>query len=486
MRSGLDFADPPHEPAEAATRHGLARLGRNTGMRLALIQVVIVIVAFALAGYLAQAAISRLERAAMRDHVQGEMASLRDEVRQRGRPHLPYTVAKRTRLWRGFDYRLVAVNGSLEGGRLPPPEGLGWTELDGVPSRTDKSLHRFLVLTERLADGSRLSVGQDLALAAGQTRAVGRVLFLCGALGAAFCLAASFAFNIGAWRRIGEIARSARQVSAGWLDARAPVRPSRTPDDLDDLALAFNGMLDRIGALFDQLRQVTTDIAHDMRTPLTRLRHKIERLQATMGPGSPHAAAVAKLDDDVGEILRTFDALLQLSEISRQDRPDDTIDLAMTARHVAEAFGPDIEASGRALEVDCAPAKAAADAALIAQVCANLLENALRHTPPGTRIRLETRPTEAGARLMVIDDGPGVPAEAREAALKPFVRLEASRTTEGSGLGLSIVAAIAQRSGARVVLDDAAPGLRISLLFPPPPVVLEGPMAVDGVEAPLA
>lgn len=451
----------------AEARRGLARLSRNTGMRLALIQVVIVILAFALAGYLAQAAISRLDRDIMREHVMGEIASLRDEVVQKGRPHLPYTVAKRTRLWRGFDYRLVRADGKLEAGRLPEPTAMGWTELSDVPSRTDASLHRFLVFTERLADGSRLSVGQDLSIAAGQMQAVNQVLFLCGALGAAFCLAASFAFNIHAWRRIAQVARSARLVSAGRLDVRTPVRAGRSPDDLDELALAFNGMLDRIGALIDQLRQVTTDIAHDMRTPLTRLRHKIERLRATLEEGSSQALAVARLDDDVGEILRTFDALLQLSEINRGDRPDAVMDLADAALHVAEAFRPDIEISGRRLDVACAPAAAAANPALIAQVCANLLENALHHTPVGARIRLETSAGESGSYLRVADDGPGVPAEAREAALKPFVRLETSRTTKGSGLGLSIVAAIARRSGARMMLGDARPGLVVDLVFPP-------------------
>ena len=459
----LDETDP------SPTRGGLTALSRSTGMRLALIQVVIVVMAFALAGYLAQAAIGRLERTVMREHVRGEIVSLRDEVVQKGRDHLPYTVAKRTRLWRGFDYRLTKADGTLEAGRLPPPSGMGWTEMDGVPSRTDASKHRFLVFTEQLADGSHLSVGQDLSIAAGQMQAVSHVLFLCGALGAAFCLAASFAFNIRAWRRIGQVARSARLVSAGRLDARTPVRSVRAGDDLDDLALAFNAMLDRIEALIDQLRQVTTDIAHDMRTPLTRLRHKIERLQATMVSGSAHANAVARLDDDVAEILRTFDALLQLSEISRQNQPDGAIDLAETAAHVAEAFRPDIEASGRRLTIACAPAQAAADAALIAQVCANLLENALRHTPPGSAIGIETAATATGGALLSVrDDGPGVPIEAREAALKPFFRLEASRTTQGSGLGLSIVAAIARRSGAQVTLDDAGPGLVVNLLFPPP------------------
>lgn len=456
---------PPVDGARALSR----LFTRNAGARLALIQVVIVVFAFSLAGYMAKVAIRDLEQDEIREHVQGEVASLRDEVVQKGLAHLPFTVAKRTRLWRGFEYRLEGADGRVQAGRLPAVGQMGWTELNDVPSRHGEPGHRFLVYSETLAEGARLSVGQDLAIAAGQTAAVGRILLICGVLGAAFCLVASFLFTWQAWRRIAQVSRSARLVSEGQLNLRLPARNARAPDDIDDMGQAFNMMLDRIGALIDQLRQVTTDIAHDMRTPLTRLRHKIERLQELASDQPTVARAVGDLDDDVSEILRTFDALLQLAEIGTHDGAplSPAVDLTQIALGVAEAFRPDIEASQRTLET-FGPSSAwvVGDQALLAQVCANLLENALRHTPRGARIQIGVEASGDHARLVVADDGPGVPVADREAALKPFVRLERSRTTKGSGLGLSIVAAIAARHGADLALEDAKPGLRVRFDIP--------------------
>lgn len=444
------------------------RLTRNAGTRLAVIQMIIVVMAFLLAGYLTQVAIRRLEQDEIREHVHGEAASLRDEIRQKGIGHLPYTVSKRTRLWRGFEYRLVSRQGVLLAGRLPDTGVIGWTELGSVPSHRGEPNHRFLVLTETLFNGSRLSVGQDLAIAAGQAAAVNRILLLCGLLGTVFCLATSFLFTRQAWRRIAQVSKAAQLVTEGQLNQRVALRRANNPDDIDDLGATFNGMLDRIGALIGQLRQVTTDIAHDMRTPLTRLRHKIERLQSDAQPHPPLARAIGDLDDDVGEILRTFDALLQLAEIETHNGATafDPVNLGDIALDVAEAFRPDIEASGRRLLASGEPWLVAADGALLTQVCANLLENALRHTPSGTTIQIRVERDGQGARLLVADDGPGVNPEDRREALKPFVRLERSRTTKGSGLGLSIVAAIAGRHGARLDLDDARPGLRVALTFP--------------------
>lgn len=466
------------------------RLLRNAGTRLAMIQMIIVVVAFVLAGYLTQVAIRQLEQGEIREHVHGEAASLRDEIRQKGIGHLPYTVAKRTRLWRGFEYRLVDRDGVLLAGRLPDTGALGWTELAGVPSHRGEPGHRFLVLTETLFNGSRLSVGQDLAIAAGQTAAVNRILLLCGLLGTVFCLATSFLFTRQAWRRITQVSRAAQRVSEGQLSQRVPLRHARNPDDIDDLGAAFNSMLDRISALIGQLRQVTNDIAHDMRTPLTRLRHKIERLQADARAHPPLARAIGDLDDDVGEILRTFDALLQLAEIETHDGATlfDLVNLGDIVMNVAEAFRPDVEASERRLRTSGQPWLVAGDPALLTQVCANLLENALRHTPPGTTIQIGVERDGQGARLVVADDGPGVSPEDRQEALKPFVRLERSRTTKGSGLGLSIVAAIAGRHGARLELDDARPGLKVVLTFPlavearleaPEPVAPWLPLSMD-------
>ncbi len=448
------------------------RLASRTGARLALIQAVIVVIAFGLAGLLTHLSIQRLNEAATRDRISQEVASMNDEFAQRGAAHLPHTVAKRTRLWRGFDYRLANAQGKVSAGLLPAaPGGPGWAKVrarDGLSA----ALRRYLVFTERLPDGSVLSIGQALALGDAQMTAVNRALMASGLLGVLFCVGVSYLFNRQAWRRIAAVAATAQEVTAGRLDVRTPVAAGAPRDDVDEMAQAFNAMLDRIGTLVGQVRQVSTDIAHDLRTPLTRFRQKLERLSNDFAHDPAMLGAVRALDADVGDILRTFDALLQLSEIEsvgegRQTKPVPLNDLADIVGRVVGAFRPDIEDSGRILDFQGRAAPVGGDVGLLAQAAANLLENAFRHTAAGARIVVEVEACDGVARLSVTDDGPGIPALQREAVLKPFVRLEPSRRMPGSGLGLSIVAAIAARHGAALRLEDAAPGLRVVMMFPP-------------------
>lgn len=438
------------------------------GARIALAHALAVVLAFALAGYVAEVSLNRIAQTAMRDRIRGEAASLLDEFGQKGSAHLPYTVAKRQRLWRGFDYRIDDAGGHFLAGKLPSLKA-GWsiaTLGKGGPGG-GQGARRFLAFTQRLPDGAVLSVGQDMAVEAGQGAAIAWTLAACGALGVIFCVGLSYLASRGDWRRIAAIADVADAVSDGDLKVRAAARPSAR-DDIDQLGLAFNAMLDRIGALIGQVRQVSTDIAHDMRTPLTRHRQRLERLRAHVRNQPDLLAEVRGLEGDVEEILRTFDALLQLSEIEAGGEGINANfeDLAEIACRVAEAYRPDIEESGRRLTVLAAPAPIWADEALLAQAVANLLENALRHTPRGAAIEVAVSLDAGGAALTVRDDGPGIPAAQREAALRPFVRLEPSRSAPGSGLGLSIVAAVAQRHGARLELTDAEPGLRVRLCFP--------------------
>ncbi len=463
MRSrGLTSADP---------RVLCRRLASSTGVRLVLTQALIVVLAFAVAGYLAHLFIGRLNEQAARDRVHGEAASLEEEFLQRGAAHLPHTVAKRSRLWRGFEYRLVGPDGGVRAGTLPATVGgPGWTKIR-VASGPGKEAGRMLVFTERLPDGSVLSTGEALAPGDAQMAAVNWTLLACGALGVVLCVGVSSIFIRRDWVRIAAVARTAQAVSAGRLSVRAPVSSGPPRDEVDALAGTFNTMLDRIGVLMGQVRQVSTDIAHDLRTPLTRLRQKLERL-ALEAEGDPALlAAIRGLDRDVGEILRTFDAMLQLSEIEAMgadERPKSVMpsDLAEIAGRVADAFRPDIEESGRSLRIRADPAWVRGDGRLIAQAVANLVENALRHTPLGAAITVSVEAGPAEAVLCVQDDGPGVPSAHCETVLKPFVRLEPSRRMPGAGLGLSIVAAIAARHHARLSLEDAEPGLRVRLAFP--------------------
>jgi signal transduction histidine kinase len=451
-----------------ALRPGLPRSGLpRTGVRLALLNAATVVAAFALAGGFSLVSIQHLSRANIRDHVRGEAVSMEDEFAQKGARHLPHTVAKRTRLWRGFEYRLTDPRGADLGGRLPGGMALGWAEarhtvVGDIPRRRD-----FLIFTERMPDGSVLSVGQDLSIEEQQMAATARSLLLAGGLGVAVCLVAAYAFNRRTWRVIAKLSAAAQQVTDGRLDVRVETRAGAPRDDIEELGQVFNGMLERINLLLDQLRQVTVDIAHDMRTPLTRVRQKLERLQTSAAHDPAVVREVRSVEADIAEILRTFDALLQLSEIGGLgcDPDDPWVEIGEVAERVAEAFRPDIEESGRSLDVACAAARIQGDAHLLAQVIANLLENALRHTPVGTHIAVGLEAANDTAVLSVRDDGPGIAQADRETVLRAFARLEPSRTSPGSGLGLSIVAAIARRHGASLRLGDAAPGLVVELAF---------------------
>lgn len=461
-------AAPPIITWPAGVAGPVRRLWRRTGTRLALVQAVAVVLAFVLAGYFTQISIQHINQDAIRGEIKGEVDSLDDEVALKGLGGLPHTIDKRSRLWRGFEYRLMNAAGRSLAGRLDGPQRLplGWSRLDLLVGGNGP--RPFMVYSKLLADGSLLTVGHDLTIENQQMAAVAGYLWLCGGLGVLVCLGASYAFSRSTWRRVALVAATAHQVSQDRLDVRVPLRPTTTPDDIDELGSGFNAMLERIGGLVDRLRQVSSDIAHDLRTPLTRVRQKLERLETATAGQPAISGAVHAIDADIGEILRIFDALLQLAEIEARSlsKAPATADLADVASRVAEAFRPDIEESGRRLVVDVTPTWVAGDPGLLTQVAANLLENALHHTPVGAEIRVEVGQGPDGPCLAVADDGPGIPSDRRQAVLAPFVRLEASRNAPGSGLGLSIVAAIATRHGARLELKDAHPGLRVELTLP--------------------
>jgi hypothetical protein len=445
----------------------LQGLLRRTGTRLALIQAAVVVAAFALAGYASQVAIDRINRDQVRREVSGEMDSMNDEFRTGGADHVAKVVVKRSRLWRGFDYRFVAADGQAGGGRLPAGEPLGWAMAHPDPRDPHWSGQGVVVLTARLPDGSQVSVGKDLGADRDEAAALTRALALSGLLGVGFCLVASYLFSRGAWRRIDDLAAAAKAVADGRLTVRARTQAASAPrDDLGELAGAFNAMLDRLEELIAQVRQVSSDIAHDLRTPLTRVRQRLERLREEAGDAG-READIARIEADLDAVLAMFAALLRLAEIESDParRREAPVDLADIAQRMADAYRPDIEASGRRLLLDVAPAVVSADDALIAQAVANLLDNALRHTQVAATISIEAGVRDGAPLLAVSDDGPGIPAALREAALQRSRRLDPGRSGGGFGLGLAIVAAIARRHRARLALSDAGPGLRVALVF---------------------
>jgi signal transduction histidine kinase len=440
----------------------LRDLWRRTGVRVLAIQAAALVLTFSVGGVLAALSIQRAGEQADRADVQGEIASLDDEWRHKGVDHLAHTVTKRGQ-WHGFEYGLSGPGGRYLAGdpKLASMTAPGFAEHASLKGPT-------IAYAEVLPGGGRLVVGRDTGPEQQQMRALWALVALSALAGAGVCLATTYLTTRWTWRRLDALSLTAAAVADGRLDRRAPVRRPARPDEIDEVSLALNVMLDRISGLVEQLRRVTTDIAHDMRRPMTRLRQKLERLERSAQATPAIAEEVRRLDGEFIEILRTFDALLQLAEIEGSARPEGLIDLTEVAGRVSEALRPDIEESGRTLAARMEPAAVKGDTDLVAQALANLLENALRHTPAGAHIELSVEAAGGAPTVRVRDNGPGIAPEQRDLALAPLGRLEASRSTPGSGLGLAIAASVAKRHGARLELADAAPGLEVSIAFPPP------------------
>jgi signal transduction histidine kinase len=266
--------------------------------------------------------------------------------------------------------------------------------------------------------------------------------------------------------RIETISMTSRSIIGEDLRQRLPV--TQAGDELDHLAGSINAMLDRIAALMNDLRQVTTDIAHDLRTPLTRLR---QRLELAVRPGEAAAAARLTLENAVVEIdsiLTIFGALLRIAQIESGNRRlgFKAVPLSEVLSTIAELYRPMAEENGQVLiESIEASLQVNGERELLMQLFANLIENALRHTPRGSTISLVARRIDRCVQVCVTDNGHGIPENLREKVLQRFFRLESSRTTVGSGLGLSMASAIVKVHDATLELADAAPGLRTTVLL---------------------
>ncbi len=277
-----------------------------------------------------------------------------------------------------------------------------------------------------------------------------------------------------AQRRFDRLERALNRLAQGEFGARVgPIGGVR--DDLSRIAERVDAMADELESKVAALRQVSADIAHDLKTPVQRLSVQLERLAATPGLPAPAIELAERARAESEAMIRTFHALLQIAQIEGgQPRARFArVDLASLAATFCEVYEPSAEETGHRLIAAPSPVPSPVpvqgDKDLLGQLFANLIENALRHTPAGTEIRVETGLDAEGPFLSVSDTGPGIPEAEREAVFRRLYRLESSRTTPGSGLGLSLVRAIADLHDARIELSDNRPGLKVVIRFPPPP-----------------
>ena len=364
---------------------------------------------------------------------------------------------------------LLDASGKRLGGNLSAMSPIeGWTVMEVPPEASDQPSRgeELTALGRRLANGEFLLVGENRYRAEKAEDAIilafgwGIAITVLLALGGGALLAVGFL------RRIEEINRTSHAIMAGNLSDRVPTRGGG--DEIDRLAVNLNAMLDRNQALMESLKRVSDDIAHDLRTPLSRLRQRLEVARATVATPEKYGVVMDQVMAEVDAILETFAAVLRIAQIEAGTRRASFSDVNLEAivSTVAETYAPVAEDGGHLLHATISrPAMVYGDRELITQMAANLLENSIRHCSPGAMIAV-TLTGEAGAPVLCISDtGPGIPAAERENVFRRFYRLEASRTTPGNGLGLALVEAVAHLHGAAVELSDNHPGLRVTVRF---------------------
>ncbi|MET4608497.1 signal transduction histidine kinase [Bradyrhizobium sp. JR4.1] len=268
--------------------------------------------------------------------------------------------------------------------------------------------------------------------------------------------------------RIEEINATSRAIMMSGLDQRIPLRGSH--DEWDRVAENLNQMLDRIETLMGEVKQVSDNVAHDLRTPLTRMRGRLEKAYHAPRNGEADAALIGDTIADLDAVLGMFASITRISEIETRARRSAfrTLDLTEIAGEVVELYDAAAEQVATRLSLGGDREVAiTGDRDLLFDAIANLVDNAIKHGCEGGQVIVTCRRTDGGATIAIADDGPGIPTDERDHVFKRFYRLEQSRYTPGNGLGLSLVAAVARLHGAEIALHDNAPGLTVQLSFPP-------------------
>lgn len=371
-------------------------------------------------------------------------------------------------------YYLLAPDGRKLAGNLSawPLEANAEPPWLRIPLLRDGATTEARLLRIDVGNGHRLLVGRDVA----------EKLRLRGLLSEGIAWAASASATLavlGAWalrraleRRLSPVYRTAAAIGAGDLTPRVPL--SERDDEFDKLGTTMNAMLDRIAQLMEGVRGVSDAIAHDLRTPIARARAKLEEALHSAHDEEALRAAVEQGIADLDDIARIFQAVLRIAEVEAGARRAAfaPIDLVPMLADIAELYGAAAEAREQQLEVALPESlPLVGDRDLLGQAVANLLDNALKFTPEGGVVRLAAREEPGGVQMEVADDGPGMPEGDRERAGERFFRADSARTTPGSGLGLSLVRAVAALHGGETMLGEThpgadPPGLRVVLRLP--------------------
>ena len=462
----------------------LGKLFRTTTFKLTLVYLtVFALFAAFLLGYFALNT-RRLITEQITDTVNAEITGLSEQYRLGGIRRLVVVVDNRARRPGSSLYLVTTFNGQALAGNvtaLAPGilDNPGWTET--VYHRIDEgetsehAAHEALVRVFQLPGGFRLLVGRDLdererlyriVLSAGRWSVA--IVVVLGLLG-------GFLVTRRVLRRVDAMTETTRTIMTGDLSGRLPV--AGTGDELDRLAGNLNAMLERIEALMHGLKEVSDNIAHDLKTPLTRLRNRSEEALRTAKSEAEYRAALESTIEESEGLIRTFNALLMIARAESGQARDgmSEFDASEIANDVGELYEPLAEEKGIALKVEAqTPTKVRGNRELVSQALANLVDNAIKYAQPagtganGATPEIVVRAFNEDDRIMltVADSGPGIPAADRSRAVERFVRLEQSRCQPGSGLGLSLASAVARLHGGELSLQDNNPGLKSVIALP--------------------
>lgn len=439
------------------------RLLRTEGFRLSAIYAA----AFALSVVAIGAMVLVMSDQALRDqtvrYARADIGAIETGYRALGVREAHEVISQRMSAPGASDYFLLQRNGVRLAGNLPP-----MTPRQGVITLSGHAPDDILGVGVLLAPDLYVFSGSSLTHVHAAQADLLHALLWALAAGLVLAVVGGALVSRSFLHRTDAMARACRVIMDGDMRARIPMRGSG--DELDRLAAAINAMLDRIAALMENLRQVTNDIAHDMRTPVTHLRARLEQALDEPGDGESHAATLRAAIQKSDEMLAMFAALLRIAQIEGGARRAGfaPLPLGTLLAHIRDMFGAVAEESGHHLTLTVREdVVIRGDRELLIQLFSNLVENAILHTPPGTAIALTLAVRDGQAVAQVSDDGPGVPRAEHQKLFQRLYRREASRNSPGYGLGLAMVAAIADLHGAGLhIVERDAPGLCVELLFP--------------------
>ncbi|MDJ0615057.1 MAG: HAMP domain-containing sensor histidine kinase [Rhizobiaceae bacterium] len=459
-------------------------LFRVTAVRLSIIYTLIFgLVAVGLVAYMTGATVNVL-RQQYEESIDEEVQGLAQIYRNRGLRRLIATLERRARAPGANLYVVTNPSGEILGGNVPRLESrvmsrIGWTRRPFKYQRYGdgpEDDHRAIARIIEVPNGLRILVGRDIGETEGFRRVVGRSLALALGTMVGLGLLTWFIFGRRALRRIDEVSQSSVRIMGGDRSERLPI--SGSGDEFDRLSENLNSMLDRINSLDEGLKQMSDNIAHDLKTPITRLRNKADEALAMDGDKAAREELITDIIGDCDQIVRTFDALLMISRVESGSKVAtmQEMDLVLLLQDVHELYEAVAEDAGVSFRLDLGSLTEAnidGNRELLSQALSNLIDNALKYgrtsddadgALPCIEIALEVVGEEFV--LSVIDNGDGIHPEDYERVTERFVRLDKSRSKSGNGLGLSLVAAIVELHGGKLRFSDANPGLKISLLLP--------------------